>query len=108
MGVSECEYMAVEPIFPLNRDQEFLGWTHRLAALSSSEVLVREATELGQDGRRMKDLQVLCSSIGILPVKENAPTITEKLVLLAEIDSVHVGYAFLPRASRTLIRCSSR
>lgn len=92
MGVSDCEYDAVEHAFPLNSDQKFVGWNNRLAALSSSEVSIREATELVQDGRRMRDMQLVCERMAILPVKVNASTITERLVLLAEVDGVHVGF----------------
>lgn len=60
--------------------------------LSSSEVSIREATAVAQDGRRMKDLQVVCSPISVRSGRENASTIAEQLVLLAEIDHVHVGF----------------
>lgn len=92
IGVSESEYDALEPVFPLSRDPEFFGWKNQLKTLSSSEVSIREATSATQDGRRMKDLQVLCSPISVRSVRENASTITDRLVLLAEIDGVHVGF----------------
>lgn len=90
--VSDREYAAVEPDFPLSRDQKFVEWADRLTTLPSSKASILEATDLTLDGRRMKDLQVLCSPIGVRPVKENASTIAEQLVLLAVIDGIHVGY----------------
>lgn len=92
LGVSDCEYEALEPAFPLSRDPEFVGWKKRLATLSSSEVSIRVANSDPQDGRRMTDLQVLCAPISVQSVKKNASTISERLVLLAEIDGVHVGF----------------
>lgn len=90
--MSDCEYEAFEPTFPLSRDPEFIGWTNRLTTLSSSPVSIREATAVAQDGRRMKDLQVACSPISVQSVRENVSAIIERLVLLAEIDGIHVGF----------------
>lgn len=87
-SVSTCpraSASALEPAFPLRDDPEFVEWANQLKAFTSSEFSTRDATELAQDGRRTKDLQVL-------PVKDNASTISEHLVLLAEIDGVHVGF----------------
>ncbi|WP_146067651.1 GNAT family N-acetyltransferase [Cryobacterium sp. M25] len=91
-NVSDCEYEALEPTLPLRSDPEFGGWAERLMTLSSAEVSIREATADPQDGRRMKDLQVLCSPISVRSVRDNALTIAEQLVLLAEIDDVHIGF----------------
>lgn len=40
----------------------------------------------------MWDLQLECSPIYVRSVRENVSTIAERLVLLAEIDNVHVGF----------------
>jgi GNAT superfamily N-acetyltransferase len=92
MRVSDCEYKAFEPTFPPSRDPELVGWKKRLKTLSSSAFSIREATAVAQDGRRMQDLQGECSPISIQSVRENTATISEQLVLLAEIDRVHVGF----------------
>lgn len=91
LPVSDCEYEALEPVFP-GRDPEFDDWANRLETLSSSTLSIREANAVAQDGRRMRDLQVLCSPIGVQSVRENASTIAKRLVFLAEIDGVHVGF----------------
>ena len=91
-GVSDCEYEALEPTLPLRRDPKFVRWAHQLMNLSSSEVSIRDANADAQDGRRMKDLQVLCAPISVRSVRDNASTIAEQLVLLAEIDDVHIGF----------------
>ncbi len=91
-GVSDCACKALEPTFPLSRDPSVVGRKKQLAALSSSEVSIREASVVPQDGRRMKDLQVECSPIVVRSVHDNVSTISERLVLLAEIDGVHVGF----------------
>jgi ribosomal protein S18 acetylase RimI-like enzyme len=92
MRVSECEYEALEPIFGLTKDLEYVRWANRLETLSSSAVSIREATAMPQDGRRMKDLQAACSPISVRSVRENVSTIIERRVLLAEIDGIHVGF----------------
>jgi ribosomal protein S18 acetylase RimI-like enzyme len=90
--VSNHEFDELEPTLPLRGDPSFVRWTGRLRALSSSGVSIREATPDAYDGRRMKDLQVVCSPISVQSVRNNASTIAECRVLLAEIDDVHIGF----------------
>lgn len=92
MNVNDREYQVFEPSFPPGRDPKFIGWKSRLETLSSSEVSIRQATPVGQDGRRIKDLQALCAPISVQTVGANVTTIAERVVLLAEIDDVHVGF----------------
>jgi ribosomal protein S18 acetylase RimI-like enzyme len=92
MQASDHDYEALEPTFNLGKDANFVRWANRLVTLSSSAVSIREATASAHDGRRMKDLQTLCSPISVRSVRGNASTIMERLVLLAEIDDVHVGF----------------
>ena len=92
MRVSGGQYAEFESPWPFRRDPELDVWRHRLGTLSSSEVSIREATAVGQDGRRVWDLQVECSPITVRSVRENVSMIAEQLVLLAEIDEVHVGF----------------
>ena len=40
----------------------------------------------------MKDLQVVCSPISVQSVRNNASTIAECRVFLAEIDDAHIGF----------------
>ncbi|MFJ6378052.1 GNAT family N-acetyltransferase [Pseudarthrobacter oxydans] len=40
----------------------------------------------------MKDLQAVCSPISVRSVRENVSTIIERLVLIAEVDGLHVGF----------------
>ena len=89
---NDHEYEALEPTFSLSRDPEFLRWASRSAALSSSAVSIRQATAVARDGRRMKDLQAVCSPISVRSVRENVATIIERRVLIAEIDDIHVGF----------------
>ncbi|MFF5794613.1 GNAT family N-acetyltransferase [Paeniglutamicibacter sp. NPDC012692] len=90
--VSDSEYEAAKHVFPPSRDPKIVEWKKQLTGLSTSEVSIREATELVRDGRRLGDLQRVCHRMPIRDVKENATEITERLVLLAEIDGVHVGF----------------
>lgn len=93
MRVSDSEYEEFEDVFPLRDDSRFGEWTSRVEALSSSSaVLIREAAADGPDGRRMRDVQLVTERLPILEVKDNVPKIAERLVLLAEIDGVHVGF----------------
>ena len=86
------DYESFEPPFPFTRDPWADDWSSRLAALTSSRVSIREARKVAQDGRRLVDLQVACPPISVSSVRKNAKTIAERLVLIAEIDEVHVGF----------------
>lgn len=86
-----------EPAFLLHRDQRFEEWRGRLGVLSSSRVLIREASATAQDGRRVRDLQIVCSPISVRSVDDNVSMIAGRVVLIAEIDEVHVGFCVLLR-----------
>lgn len=93
MRVSDNEYEEFEDIFPLRDDSRFGKWTSRVETLSSSSaVLIRDAAADGPDGRRMRDVQLVTERLPILEVKDNVSKIAEQLILLAEIDGVHVGF----------------
>lgn len=89
---NDHEYEGLEPPFGLSRDPEFLSWASRVSAISSSAVSIRQATAVPLDGRRMKDLQFVCPPIAVQGVRKNVSTIVERLVLVAEIDDIHVGF----------------
>lgn len=91
-GVSDCACKAFEPSFPASRDPEVIGRKKQLTDLSLSDVSIREARVVPQDGRRMQELQVECSPIVVKSVHDNVSTIFDRLVLLAEIDGIHVGF----------------
>jgi ribosomal protein S18 acetylase RimI-like enzyme len=91
--VSEDEYKAFESPLPFRQDAELDAWRNRLMTLTSSEVSIREAAAVPQDGRRMWDLQLMCSPITPQSIRENVSVITSRLVLVAEIDEVHVGFS---------------
>lgn len=88
----EGSYDSFEPLFPPSQDPEITSWRRRLAALQSTDPVIRVAVPSGQDGRRMKDLQIACSPITVQSVKDNVGTIADQHVLLAEIDDTHVGF----------------
>jgi GNAT superfamily N-acetyltransferase len=90
--MSNHEYEELEPTLSRRGDPNFVKWTSQLTALSSSGVSIREATADAYDGRRMRDLQVVCSPISVQSVRNNASTIAECRVLLAEVDDVHIGF----------------
>jgi ribosomal protein S18 acetylase RimI-like enzyme len=74
------------------RDERFRIWRQQLRSMSSSAALLRRAAEKGQDGRRIKDLQVACSPISVRSVRDNVSMIARQEVLLAEVDGIHVGF----------------
>ena len=90
--VNAREYAEYEPTLNYLRDPTLIRWRQRLENLSSSAVLVRQATADGPDGRRLWDLQLMCEPISVRSVTENVAMITERLVLFAEMDDVHVGF----------------
>lgn len=45
----------------------------------------------------MRDLQIACSPISVRSVDDNVSMIAEQLVLIAEIDEVHVGFCVVLR-----------
>lgn len=91
-SANDHEYERLEPTLGLSHDPEFRRWATRVPAISSSAVLIREASAVPLNGRRMKDLQFVCSPISVRSVRENVSTIVERLVLMAEIDDIHVGF----------------
>lgn len=88
----DVRYLAFEPVFPLTRDPGLVRWRASLEALPPSLPTLREATVDPSDARRLKDLQLACEPITVQTVQDNARTIAEHLVLLAEIGNVHVGF----------------
>lgn len=95
MLVSESDaiYRALEPVFPPASDPGLMLWRASLRELPPSKFRVRQATEDPADARRLKDLQLACEPITVQSVRDNATTITDHLVLLAEISGVHVGFS---------------
>ena len=87
-----ANHEAFDSPIPFGRDPALDIWKRRLAKLSSSVVSIREAAATPQDGRRVWDLQLMCSPITPRSVRDNVSMITERTVLLAEIGHVHVGF----------------
>lgn len=92
---SDIDFDEFEPTFPPHQDLPFLEWEKRLLDLSSSETTIRRAELTGADGRRMEDLQTVCVPITVRSVRMNVGTIADETVLIAEIDSIHVGYCIV-------------
>lgn len=91
-GVNDRACDALEPSMPYSQDQLFVLWMDGLKALSSCDILVREATATPQDGRSMKDLQVVSPPITVLSIRQNVLAVAKSLVLIAETKGVNVGY----------------
>lgn len=49
----------------------------------------------------MRDMQTVCESITVLSLSTNAQTIKDRLVLFAEIESVHVGFCVASPGMKT-------
>lgn len=92
IGTSDREHEAAELTFSFARDPKFDAWQKKLKSLPLSEAFIREAKSDPKDGLRMSDLQNVCDRMPIFDAEKNASIIAERTVLLAEIDSVHVGY----------------
>ncbi|WP_181034135.1 GNAT family N-acetyltransferase [Arthrobacter sp. GMC3] len=91
--MSDSEFEEFEDVFPLRDDSRFREWKSQLETLPPSSVVsIREAVADGPDGRRMRDVQLVTERLPILEVKDNVPKIGERVVLLAEIDGVYVGF----------------
>lgn len=73
-------------------EPEFGVWKQGLAALPSSEVVIREAEQTAQDGRWMQWIQAHCESTNIQSVEYNVSKIEQQLVFLAEIADYPVGF----------------
>lgn len=86
------EYEEFESTLPFRRDPDVDRWRRQLETLPSTQVSIREAAAVLQDGRRVWDLQVECPPIYVRSVRDNVSTIAERLVLLAEVGDVHVGF----------------
>jgi hypothetical protein len=105
---SDREYEGFKPKIDLRRDAAFPDWTNRSTTLSSSAASLQQAAAVAEDGRRMKDLQFACAPISVRSMRDNVSTIGEHLVLLAEIDKVHIGFCISSLGLRDKIRYSSR
>ena len=86
------DYDSFEPTYPLSRDTKFIAWVDDLRTLPVSVVSIRQAKATAEDARRVKDLQALCPPITVRAVRDNALTIADRLVLLADVSGTHVGF----------------
>lgn len=86
------DFDSYESPHPFRVDPDLVEWRQRLAMLSGSEVSIRQALPEPRDARRVWDLQLDCPPITVTSLKRNASTAAERVVLLAEIDGVHVGF----------------
>jgi GNAT superfamily N-acetyltransferase len=73
------------------RDPAFDAWQAKLAGLESRAVSIRAAVATPSEGRRVWDLQVVSEHIWPDLIMNNVKMIGERTVLLAEINSIHVG-----------------
>lgn len=87
------EFAAFESPLPFRTDPALDAWHRQLAALPSKNPSIREASATARDARRVWDLQLACPPITVRSLRHNAATIAKSLVLLAEIDDIHVGFS---------------
>lgn len=87
------EFAAFESPLPFRTDLALDAWHRQLAALPSKNPSIREASATARDARRVWDLQLACPPITVRSLRHNAATIAKSLVLLAEIDDIHVGFS---------------
>lgn len=85
------EFSEFDSPFPLGADPALTEWQQSLEGISSSKIAVRTASPVGSDGRKMWDLQLVCSPITVKSVSQNVQTIMRQSVFLAEVGGVHVG-----------------
>lgn len=91
--MSDSEYAEFDDGFPLRDDPRFQDWRSQVVALlPASAVKIRVAAADGPDGRRMRDVQLVTAPLPIREVKDNVSKIADRVVLLAEIEGVHVGF----------------
>lgn len=89
--MSDPDYVSPELPF-LGPDAQHQQWLSQLKALPSEEVNIREAAPTGADARRMWDLQAVCVPLVPQTLSKNVSSIEERLVLIAAIENVHVGF----------------
>lgn len=85
-------FEGLEPKYSERRDPSYQAWRDELAALPRAPATVRPGVSTLADARRMRDIQVACAPITPQMHCENAATISEHCVLVAEIHGVHVGF----------------
>ena len=71
----------------------FLAWKERLASLPLSGPVVRETMRTVGDGQSMQWIQAVDESAYINDVDGNISTMSEKTVMLAEVDGIPVGFS---------------
>lgn len=99
--MKQYDYAAFEPTLPASRDHRFLRWQDEVSSLISTQVLIRSAVPTPEDATRMRDMQTVCEPITVLSLSTNAQTINDRLVLFAEIESVHVGFCVASPGTKT-------
>lgn len=91
--MSDSEYKEFDDVSPPWENVRRRGWMKQVKELSSAALVsIREAVADGPDGQRMSDVQNVTERLPILDVKKNVLKIAKTVVLLAEIDGVHVGF----------------
>ncbi len=90
--VEQRDFAAFEPTQPASRDQRFLRWQDELSSLISTQVSIRSSSAHATGCPTHADMQTVCEPITVLSLSTNAQTIKDRLVLFAEIESVHVGF----------------
>lgn len=86
------DFESYESLHPFRVDPDLVEWRQRLTALSASEVSIRQALPDPRDARRVWDLQLDCPPITVTSLRLNASIAAKRVVLIAEIDGVHVGF----------------
>lgn len=82
----------LEPRLPARADVVFQAWREALSRLPDAAVSIRRADPTPADSRRLRDLQVACEPITPQMLRDNAKSIAEAHVFLAEIERVPVGF----------------
>lgn len=89
---TDNDFDAYESPHPFRVDPDLVEWRQRLTVLSASEISIRSALPNPRDARRVWDLQLDCPPITVTSLKLNASIAAEHVVLVAEIDGLHVGF----------------
>lgn len=96
------EFDGLDPTFSLRADRQFNEWRRRVSVLPPSSISVREAAAVAHDARAVRDLQFVCPPISVRSIPENTSVIAQDLVLLAEIDAVHIATSLAGRIDWSL------
>lgn len=90
--MDKATFEELEPKLWAREDVIYQKWRAALRSLAGAPATLREALPTAADARRMRDIQLTCVPITPMPLRDNAATISEHRVLIAEIERVPVGF----------------